>query len=241
MEQPDGQAGSLLVISPHLDDAVLGCGELLAATPGAVVLSIFSGAGKDPTISTNWDTACGFESAQQALSARLMEDDAALGLLDARPLRLNFPDDQYRGESETVDLEALADAIHSVLQRYKPQVVAIPLGLFHRDHALAHEAALRLFAKYSAECAWLAYEDAFYRRIPGLLQQRLCSLASAGCVATPLGTPRKASTTIKRLAVQCYASQLRGLGSPGRPGHLDALAPEGYWRLAPVTQPEVAR
>jgi len=225
----------LLVISPHLDDGVLGCGELLAGQPGAVVLSLFAGPGQNPDVRTEWDAACGFTSARQALAVRAMEDDTALGLLQAMPSRLDFPDDQYRQPGERVNVEELAGAIRSAVDRYQPRSVAIPFGLFHRDHALAHEASVRVAREIQGCCAWLAHEDAFYRRIPGLLQQRLCELASMGWIVTPVAPPEQRRSTAKHLAVQCYSSQLRGLESPGRPGRLDAFAPEGYWRLAAPT------
>ena len=34
----------IVVVSPHLDDAVLGCGLLLDAVPGTTVLTVFTGA-----------------------------------------------------------------------------------------------------------------------------------------------------------------------------------------------------
>jgi LmbE family N-acetylglucosaminyl deacetylase len=229
-----GEAVPLLVISPHLDDGVLGCGEMLAVHPGSVVLSLFAGPGQNPGVCTEWDAACGFTSARHALAVRATEDDAALGLLKALPLRLEFPDDQYREAGERVNLEQLAGAIRAAVNRYQPHTVAIPFGLFHRDHALAHAAAIRV-AREARGCTWLAYEDAFYRRIPGLLQQQLGVLARSGWVVTPVPAlePRKRAT--KRRAVQCYASQLRGLESPGRPGRLDAFAAESFWRLSVPT------
>ena len=222
--------GRLLVVSPHLDDAVLGCTQLLAASADAVVLTVFAGKAADEALSTDWDTACGFAGAGEAMRARVSEDDAALAVLGASACRLEFPDDQYRPGSASIDPNALAEAVRAALHRYQPRTVAVPCGLFHRDHALAHAAALRVCRNETSR-VWLAYEDAFYRRIPGLLQQRLCRLDRAGIEATPV-TLAHGDAGLKRRAVHCYASQMRGLASPGRPGELDAFAPEGYWRLA---------
>ena len=221
--------GRLLVVSPHLDDAVLGCAQLLAVSADAVVLTVFAGKAEDEVLRTDWDAACGFASAGEAMRARAREDDAALAVLGARACRLEFPDDQYRRGSASIDPNALAEAVRAALHRYRPQTVAIPCGLFHRDHELAHAAALHVCRSETSR-EWLAYEDAFYRRIPGLLQQRLCWLDRAGIEATPLALAH-GDAGLKRRAVHCYASQMRGLASPGRPGELDAFAPEGYWRL----------
>ena len=56
--------GKVLVLSPHLDDAVFGCGELIARCPGAIVLTLLAGAPEGFNVLTEWDAASGFTSAQ---------------------------------------------------------------------------------------------------------------------------------------------------------------------------------
>lgn len=74
------------------------------------------------------------------------------------------------------------------------------------------------------------YEDALYRRAPGVLQRRLAELERAGIVATPLGKQSAGALGLKRRAMRCYKSQLRALARiPG--GYADAFAAEGFWRL----------
>lgn len=222
--------GRVLAISPHLDDAVLGCAGLLSERPGAIVLTLFAGTGHDPSRKTGWDADCGFSSAGQAMAERWREDDHALALLDAIPHRLPYADHQYRDRDGEVAVDDLAGAIAWILQLYRPDVVAIPLGLFHRDHELAHEAALQAWEQARA---WIAYEDALYRGIDGAIERRLAALARAGFAVSPLDPCP--CTPVKIQAVHCYGSQLRGLGTPGRPGIADALAPERYWRIEPGT------
>jgi LmbE family N-acetylglucosaminyl deacetylase len=217
-----------LVVSPHLDDAVLGCGAWIAAHPGTRVLTVFAGAPPPGALAadpTEWDAACGFESAAHAIAARRAEDRAALALLDAEPEWLGWCDDQYRVPAPA---GALTADLRRALARHDPEAVLVPLGLFHRDHRSAHEAALPLVAEQRGR-AWYAYEDALYRAIPGLVQRRLAGLEQHGVTATP-ERPRPA-TGRKRRALACYASQLRGLATPGRPGSADALATERLWRL----------
>lgn len=230
-EQSD--LGKMLVISPHLDDGVFSCGELLMAHPGSVVLTIFAGVPGDFDDLTDWDAACGFASAQQAISMRRAEDRAALALLHAEPCWLDFSDSQYRPDrriSPPVDdiAEQLSDALHES----QADTVVIPLGLFHDDHRLAHAATLPLMRDEPGR-TWLAYEDAQYRRVSGLLQQRLIALAGNGVIATPVSYPLQERADPKRHAIRCYASQLRGLSTPGRPGYHDVFEPERYWRLVP--------
>ena len=51
----------IVVVSPHLDDAVLGCSYLLAAHPGATVVTVFAGRPPEyPSPMERWDAICGF-------------------------------------------------------------------------------------------------------------------------------------------------------------------------------------
>jgi LmbE family N-acetylglucosaminyl deacetylase len=215
-----------LVVSPHLDDAVLGCGAWIAAHPGARVLTVFAGVPPEPATLTAWDAACGFASAGEAIVARRSEDRAACALLGAEAEWMDWCDDQYRVPAPP---DAVAGDLCRALERHDPATVLVPLGLFHRDHELAHAAAVQALAALRP-CEWYAYEDALYRAIPGLVQRRLAALERQGLTATP--APAPAGTGAKRRALACYASQLRGLATPGRPGHADALAAERLWRLS---------
>lgn len=214
----------MVVISPHLDDAVFGCGDALAARPGSTVLTVFAGLPDDAERITEWDARCGFADAREAVRARRDEDRLALTRLEARPLWLDFVDSQY---GQPAGAEAIAAALRAALQDLADDRVLYPLGLFHSDHRLVHEAARAALDTLDVAVA-LAYEDALYRAIPGLLQRRLAELEKAGIVATPApeapppGGPRKAQ------AIAAYASQLRAFG-PG--GCDDAARPERLWRL----------
>ncbi|MDR5780666.1 PIG-L family deacetylase [Caballeronia sp. LZ065] len=96
----------LLVISPHLDDAVFSCGALLAAGTDALVCTVFAGTPEMPMV-TGWDTACGFSDAHQAMEARRAEDIAALEILGARARHLSFLDSQY-ADDEAQKRQAIA-------------------------------------------------------------------------------------------------------------------------------------
>ncbi len=220
-----------LVVSPHLDDAVFGCGAWLAAHPGAVVVTVFAGVPPDGGVRTDWDARCGFASAAEALEARRDEDRRALALLDARPRWLAFCDSQY---DATPTVETVADALVDAIDELAPSIALIPLGLFHSDHRLVHDASVAALRRSSrATRAWF-YEDALYRAGPGLLQARLGELAGAGMRATPARAedgfaPAGADDARRKaLAVRAYASQLRAFG-PG--GYDDTAAPERCWRL----------
>ena len=221
----------MLVISPHLDDAVLSCGALLAAHRGAVVATVFAGVPRDPRQRTEWDARSGFADAAEALAARRAEDAAALAELGAAPRWLDFRDDQY-GDPERVD--ELAAALGAVFDEVPDAPVLVPMGLFHRDHRRAHDAAmLALDARPPRER--LLYEDVPYRAIPGVLQARLAQWRCRGLVAAPApacdpacACGGRGDDAAKARALACYRSQLRAYGPGGVP---DATQPERLWRL----------
>ena len=86
---------SILAISPHLDDAVFSCGELLASAPGAKVVTVFAGGPPAGASMTSWDADCGFRADDDVIAARRGEDARALEMLGASPVWLPFWDDQY--------------------------------------------------------------------------------------------------------------------------------------------------
>jgi LmbE family N-acetylglucosaminyl deacetylase len=198
---------------------------LLAAHPDAVVVTVF--AGKPPPSSTlpPWDEAAGFRAGDDVVGARQAEDRAALEELGAAPLWLPFLDAQY---ADSPGVETIVPALEAALLAAGAGVVGIPLGLFHSDHVLAHRAALHVRARH-ARWRWIAYEEPMYRHVPGALTERLASLETAGVGAELLGSVPPPPG--KPRAMRHYASQLRALRTPGRPGIADALAPERYWEL----------
>jgi len=221
----------LLVISPHLDDAVFACGEALCSRPGTVVATLFAGGPPQYGAPTPWDADAGFRAGEDVIACRKREDRAALAILGAVPCWLEYLDRQYLSSPAHQDRDALERAILEVVRQFLPHRVLIPLGLFHSDHELASDAALCAAAKHT--CAtWTLYEDALYRRLPGLVQRRLQRLQALRWQATPVELPG-GHVQRKRAAVACYASQLRALGTSQRLGHTDAFSRERYWDLTP--------
>jgi LmbE family N-acetylglucosaminyl deacetylase len=226
--KPSSEAGRpLVVVSPHCDDAVFGCGELLADRPGSAVITVFAGRPDRGRPLTRWDAAAGFGEGDDVMGCRHAEDRAALAVLGARARWLPFRDAQYGGP---LGADAVVAELAAAVRACRPDVVAIPLGLFHDDHKTTHEAGLRLARRWP-QVTWLLYADALYRRIAGLVEERLARLRDAGLGAEPLPPPGAERAELKRRAVACYASQLRALSSDGLGGPADVFEPEGYWRL----------
>lgn len=224
------EEGRLVTISPHYDDAVLSCGNLLAARPGSTVLTVFTGTPPDAaSVTTDWDRRCGFPDARQAMDARSGENEAALRMLQLQGMDLGLLDSQYVEEGQDGRLTA---ALAAALSHLRPRVVLVPLGLFHSDHMRVSDAALRIRGLFR-RCLWLAYEEVPYRDKPGLVQGRLAELLTRHVSATPAAI-HPAPSPLKPRAVQAYRSQLRAMGLNGQAGRGDGASPpeERYWRLA---------
>jgi LmbE family N-acetylglucosaminyl deacetylase len=217
----------LLVISPHCDDAVFACGQLLDAHPGSLVVTIFAGRPPAHLPLPEWDRAAGFQPGDDVSGMRRAEDQEALTLLRATPLWLDFCDSQYHCSPS---VEEVTLALQEVVQRDNPLAVFLPFGLFHSDHQLAHEAALELLRRDATRTGFV-YADALYRQIPGLVTEKVRACALAGLRLESVALPVSADGERKRRAVHCYRSQLRALTTPGRPGYNDAFEPEAFWRV----------
>jgi LmbE family N-acetylglucosaminyl deacetylase len=232
-----GYTTPLAVISPHLDDGVFACGELIASRPGAVVITVFAGLPQGHWSLPDWDALCGFASGREAVAARRREDREALQVLEASPCWLNFLDRQYGAPPA---LGEVTNKLARALRRHRAETVALPLGLFHDDHRLAHEASLAVLATRAGD--WLAYAEPSYRGIPGLLEARLAELEKRRIRAVPARPPvERFAADYKRRAAHCYASQLRGLQARVRGGYADVFAPERYWTLTRMEEPQVER
>lgn len=225
------ELGKLLIISPHLGDAVFACGELMACKREAIVTTLLAGLPASTLPLTSWDAAAGFSNSREAMQSRRDEDRRAMDLLHATPVWLDFTEGQYHDPPTTIDL---GEAIATQVETLQPNTVMLPAGLFHADNVIAHQAGLLARSHYP-NCAWYLYEDMMYRRMTRLLQERLTSLAHFGIDATPVAFNTHSQAELKRHAVQCYASQLHALAMPGGPGHGDIFAPEGFWLLSDDT------
>jgi len=225
----------LLIISPHFDDAVFSCSDWMARQSDVLVGTVFTATPAENSMHTEWDARCGFVDAQQAMRARVAEDDRALGLLHAHPQRLGFLDRQY-GERPAVD--AIAQAIEALAIAHRCSSVMIPLGLCHPDHDLVHRACLQVL-KGNPQLRWLGYEEAPYRRVEGLVQGRLITLADNEVVATPFALASSVEmrsgnaaagdvVELSRQAVAAYRSQLLGFDAPDT---AEFYLPGRYWKF----------
>lgn len=194
----------VLIVSPHMDDAVLSAGQLMAGRPDMVVCTVFAGRAPDPHQRTTYDANCGLDDAAHAMRARAIEDDRALHVLRARARRLGFVDHQYAPDDRPA-AEAIAHAVMAVADEVRPDMVLWPVGLGHPDHRLVAAAGRLCVGRVPR----YVYEELPYRVLhPEQVPGALADWGVPYLAGDFLGTGPEAT---KGRAMACYTSQLWAL------------------------------
>ena len=154
----------VLIISPHLDDAVLSCSDHILSWKkegyDITVVTMFSDFGKDKT-STN-PFLCGYKSSSAFKMQRKQEDVRAMKLIKTKYKHLDFTDAGFRKSGKNLIYNALELFSGSVskkdtslltqvskeLEKFKDfDSVVSPLGIGrHVDHLITRSIAEKLFA-----------------------------------------------------------------------------------------------
>lgn len=218
----------LLVLSPHLDDAALSCGGLLAARTrrGERIAVATPFAGDEPAVPPSrlaadlarwWGLAPG-----KIMGVRREEDHAACRVLGVEPLHLDLLEAPYRRDPRSGEIlyrdlarlfprrppeeEAAAAALDAALASLPAAAeVWAPLGVGrHVDHQLLRGAAERRFP------AALRYFEEYPYAARGLLAVRRATRPPARWRSEvfPLAAEDLAA---RCAAIACYASQLDAL------------------------------
>jgi LmbE family N-acetylglucosaminyl deacetylase len=121
LHEPLADGGRCLILSPHLDDAVLSCGALLAALADRCQITVataFSAAGPGPhtRAARAYLRQCTAADAPALYAARRAEDRAALAQLGADHVHLGLPDALFRRRE-------VRPALVSTLGRRIPELV----------------------------------------------------------------------------------------------------------------------
>jgi LmbE family N-acetylglucosaminyl deacetylase len=219
-----------LLISPHLDDAMLSAGQFIAGRPDTVVLTVLAGTPKTKTVLTSYDAKTGFKSAAEAMEARRAEDVEALALLHAKPLHLDFLDSQYGQTSKQADI---TEALRTAIDEHDPEFVVGPLGLVHPDHILVREALLE--AMKDAPMPLYIYEDLPARVVaPEAVTEALRGLNEAGYEAE-LEFIGDGPLAAKLSALWAYRSQMT---LPEFENTHVLLVAERFWKVSAAVAPE---
>ncbi len=225
----------ILIISPHLDDAVLSYGGQLAQLADAghqvSVYTVFAGTPTEPysPAAAKWHELWGLSG--DPVAPRRREDRLALSLLGVTPLHGPFHDAIYRkddndewliGENSTPteyqedDERRLVANISLTLEKrlvreLKPDWVATCSAMGnHVDHRRARDATIAMARRTGLPL--LLWEDFPYVTVTDAIPE----LPEGTTVAHPVAEPvSDAAWAVKTKAVQCYISQLPMLEDDG--------------------------
>ena len=135
-------AGHLVVISPHLDDAVLSGWSFLRAAKRATVITVCAGIAAGPP--ADYDRLTRADDPAARCRARREEDRRVMTGHGWSPIHLDVLDAPYRTPATTSDPAVIAAAIATRLPADATHLL-IPAGIgSHEDHLLARDAALLL-------------------------------------------------------------------------------------------------
>ncbi len=199
---------TLVVLSPHLDDAVLSVGAYMHAQArvgtDVRVLTVFANdpAADDPP--GPWDVLCGFASAAAAARARREEDVRACAIVGAEPQWLAYADDGYGRSPDADDVwESIQGLVGGCALLLVP---GFPLR--HADHAWLTRLIVERRSGLSPPLGFYAEQP--YAR---------AAFDRGQAVAAPLRlefarVPTSAADRLAKLrAASQYRSQLRPLGT----------------------------
>jgi len=206
--------GRVVVVSPHLDDAVMSLGATIAwaAQAGAKidVLTVFTCIPSSGALAGPWDKSCGYDTEGEQATARREEDRQACLVLGAQPRWLNFGAEPYERRGSEDDIWS---AVQAATQ--EADLVLLPgFPLLHPDHAFLSELLLR---KGIAGRRTVLYAEQPYAYTHNMAPQgaevapALKAVIGPAISWTRVRTER-AHRQAKLKAVRCYGSQLRRLG-----------------------------
>lgn len=178
IEKPEGN--NILVISPHFDDEVIGCGGTLIkhvrAGDQVSVIYLTDGTNGTPDITDKHEGA-------RIRKAESIHATRILGITDLH--FLNEIEGQTKSNPETVP------ALATLLKKIKPDVVYIPwFGENHSDHIKANNIFMRVWQQEPFVCTVCAYE--VWTPLPPT------SIVNIGDVFD-----------LKMKALECFTSQLK--------------------------------
>ena len=232
---PDGTFERVVLFSPHFDDAALGAAHMLCAHPDSLVVTVMGGPpAQYPDPPSEWDALGGFQAGDDVVALRREEDVAALKVLDARPLWLEFVDYQYLQPDERATPETIAVEMARVDRRRAPDRGVPPDGTREPRSRRRRTTPARCSRRQRPDLAWFCYEDSGYKHIPGMLAWRIAKLFRSDLWPTPMIVPTDVDHDRKRTSIECYQSQLGPLNRDhALHARIGGSVPEQFWMLAP--------
>jgi hypothetical protein len=237
-----------VILSPHFDDAVLSCWQLLEAGGEVTVANVFTASPPSGRPSAWWDRLTGARDSITRMAERRAEDHAALELAGCEALSLGLLDDQYR--TAEIGAGVVLGRLREVLAPGSTLYAPVAMDE-HRDHVLVRDAALSLawegwplvlyadlpHATGAGWPSWVTGEPKRPGSDPDAIWNR--ALDGAGLASEDLTacvrSLEPAARARKLAAVDCYRTQREALDRYSFAPLADprALAWAVYWRVVP--------
>ena len=210
-----------VVVSTHLDDAVLSCWSVIDGSGEVTVVTVFT-AGPEPGRLTDWDRLAGAPDSATRMVERRAEDRAALAVAGRTPVHLGVLESQYVGSVPEVPWSQLAPHLEGAAVVYAPASIASVGRRPHGDHEAVRKAVL------AGRPDAIPYADQPYCGFdPTTGPSELL-----GRIAAPVELDAEVRTR-KAEALRCYVGELPILEAPERFGPFatpEKLAFELFWR-----------
>ena len=202
-----------VIVSPHLDDAVLSIGATIARATRSghrvEVVTVFAGDPDSVLPAGGWDRRCGFATEGEATTARRLEDQEACRIVGAEPSWLSFSEADY---SRTRDRDGVWSAL--VDRIADADAMLVPgFPLTNPDHAWLSEVLI----EHGLPSHRIGlYAEQPYRYMVRAQRRRLQAPAQLAALGEKLewthGGARARDLLRKRRAILAYGSQLPRLG-----------------------------
>ena len=208
-----------VIVSTHLDDAVLSCWSVIDGPGDVTVVTVFTG-GPEPGGLTPWDSRTDAPDSATRMVERRAEDAAALAVAGQTPVHLGLLESQYLRMVPEVPWAVLAPYLEGADVVYAPAAIALGRPP-HSDHVVVRKAVL------AGRPDAVLYADQPYCRF------RADTRTEEPGRARDLVELDEGMRVRKAEAIRCYAGELPILESPELFGPFatpDRLAFELFWR-----------
>lgn len=150
----------VLVIAPHADDEIIGCGGMIqkylksGSEVRVLIASFVNGTyQKFETEKNQYKLYDGSERFKE-----LEESHRIIGIKDYSLLYTDEDEVKYHSRMDTVPRIELATKLENEIQKFRPTIIFIPSKTKHQDHTALHEAALTATRPYFWNGTVLVYE-----------------------------------------------------------------------------------
>lgn len=159
---------SIIILSPHFDDAVLSLGGFLTQSKSkAVVITLFTKE-NEKIQKTYWDEISGFNDSSESIKYRTQENKEALDLLGNKIKNYKFNNFQYdENREEKKLLNSLIEELENITSDTKGETFIYSPMIFdkknihvHPDHYILHVAITEIIKKNTnPNIKFFMYED----------------------------------------------------------------------------------